>query len=131
MENINKMKRLVVLYIFWFLIISIIWLVGEYFLYGNIFSTNVKIAESYAPAAFVYALFLAVAFAVAQFILSPRPIQNQQQPFQTQQGLSETIQEPIQTEQTEEKEIKTEDVLSKPQKILPAKTKKKVKKKKK
>ncbi|MCX8163627.1 MAG: hypothetical protein N3D10_03695 [Candidatus Micrarchaeota archaeon] len=74
MEKLQNFKKLIFLYIFWFFVIAFVWVVGEYFLFSQPFYSSVYLLNNHIPAAFVYALFLAVAFAIFQYILSPRPL---------------------------------------------------------
>ncbi|MEM4137580.1 MAG: hypothetical protein QXF48_02815 [Candidatus Anstonellaceae archaeon] len=87
MVNFHNIKRIVFLYIFWFFFIAFIWVVGEYFLFGKPFYSSVYFLNTYTPTAFVYAAFLAVAFAIFQYILSPRPISTAQLSSPTQTNL--------------------------------------------
>ncbi|MFN3909962.1 MAG: hypothetical protein ACK4J0_01875 [Candidatus Anstonellaceae archaeon] len=128
MENDKKIKKLVALYIFWFLVIAIIWLIGEYFLYGSLFFISVKIGDSLAPAAFVYAMFLAVAFAVAQFILSPRPIEQKVEISQSQEP---KMQQTIDLEEISQTDQTPKPSLNQTKKSIKSKPKKKPKRKKK
>jgi len=125
----KKITRFIGLYIFWFCTIAALWLIGEWYLYNQIFYLSTTIAGNAIPSFLVYALFLGIGFASAQYILSPKPITQQPQE-QTQQKTSEqqleqqsnyepdlakvfgsTTQESANTEQTENKEA-TEDMIS-------------------
>lgn len=68
----NELCKWLKIFVIFSLVIFLVWIGFEYLIFGVILTSNMYVMGISVPSAFVYALLLGIAFATAQYVLSPK-----------------------------------------------------------
>jgi hypothetical protein len=68
----NEILKWLKMFVIFTLIIFFVWIGFEYLVFGLILTSNLFMLGFSVPSAIVYALLLGIAFATAQYVLSPK-----------------------------------------------------------